>query len=252
MCVSDGDFGISPERNPVDREFRCPQCNHALRFRDEAQVLIDEYGDGAQLDLTELVDRADFGRLSIYHIGSQGPVRNRLRKLAGYQESRYEPDLPTGEPLADGFRNEDVQRLTFPDESFDLIISNHVMEHVPNPWLAFAEFRRVLRPGGRMVHSIPTTFPLPSSSAVRAEVVDGVVVHRQEARYHKSPEGIPALVFTDFGADLRGRLSAAGFDAVVRRPHLQVAHARRNAVLVARRVDGRVNGEERRTDGDDA
>ena len=236
ICGHEGMFGISPDRLPVDREFRCGACGYPLRFQDEAQVLVDEFGDGRQLSLAGLLSSGRLLSQSVYHIGSQGPVRNRLRVLPGYQESRFEPDTALGSTLADGFRNEDVQRLTFSDSSFDLVVSSHVLEHVPDPWAAFAEFRRVLRPRGRMIHSIPSRFPFPDATIARAEMDDGKVVHHLAAQYHKSPEGVPALVFTDFGADVCERLASLGFEAVVRRPHLPVAEARRNAVIVARRA----------------
>ena len=42
----------------------------------------------------------------------------------------------------------DGQQLTFPDNSFDLVISLNVMEHVPNPLKYLQECYRVMRPGG--------------------------------------------------------------------------------------------------------
>jgi SAM-dependent methyltransferase len=43
----------------------------------------------------------------------------------------------------------DVQELPFADESFDVVLANHMLYHVPNRPHAFAEVRRVLAPGGR-------------------------------------------------------------------------------------------------------
>lgn len=42
----------------------------------------------------------------------------------------------------------DVQAIPFPENFFDLVICNHVIEHVANDTLALSEFYRVLRPGG--------------------------------------------------------------------------------------------------------
>jgi ubiquinone/menaquinone biosynthesis C-methylase UbiE len=42
----------------------------------------------------------------------------------------------------------DAQRLPFAEDSFDTVFCSQVLEHVPEPWLALAEFRRVLKPGG--------------------------------------------------------------------------------------------------------
>jgi ubiquinone/menaquinone biosynthesis C-methylase UbiE len=42
----------------------------------------------------------------------------------------------------------DAERLPFRDESFDLVFGHAVLHHIPDLGRAFAEFRRVLRPGG--------------------------------------------------------------------------------------------------------
>jgi SAM-dependent methyltransferase len=45
----------------------------------------------------------------------------------------------------------DAESLPFRDESFDLVIGHAVLHHLPDLDRAFAEFRRILRPGGRIV-----------------------------------------------------------------------------------------------------
>jgi SAM-dependent methyltransferase len=45
----------------------------------------------------------------------------------------------------------DAESLPFADESFDLVLGHAVLHHLPDLEAAFAEFRRVLRPGGRIV-----------------------------------------------------------------------------------------------------
>ncbi len=45
----------------------------------------------------------------------------------------------------------DVEALPFADASFDLVIANHMLYHVPDRPKAVAELRRVLRPGGALV-----------------------------------------------------------------------------------------------------
>jgi SAM-dependent methyltransferase len=45
----------------------------------------------------------------------------------------------------------DAEELPFSDASFDLVLGHAVLHHLPHLDRAFAEFRRVLRPGGRVV-----------------------------------------------------------------------------------------------------
>ena len=49
----------------------------------------------------------------------------------------------------------DVESLPFDDGSFDLIICNHVLEHVANPARALSEFHRCLVPGGLLIAQTP-------------------------------------------------------------------------------------------------
>jgi arsenite methyltransferase len=44
----------------------------------------------------------------------------------------------------------EAEHLPFPDESFDVVISNGVIDLIPDKDAVFAELYRVLRPGGRM------------------------------------------------------------------------------------------------------
>ena len=45
----------------------------------------------------------------------------------------------------------DAERLPFADESFDLVLGHAVLHHIPDLHRAFAEFRRVLAPGGTIL-----------------------------------------------------------------------------------------------------
>lgn len=52
-------------------------------------------------------------------------------------------------------KREDATRLSFSNESFDAVIGNHIMEHIPGDKKALAEIYRVLKPGGRAILQIP-------------------------------------------------------------------------------------------------
>jgi SAM-dependent methyltransferase len=49
----------------------------------------------------------------------------------------------------------DGERLPFPDSAFDGIVSFEVLEHVFNPETVLGELRRVLKPGGMMLLTLP-------------------------------------------------------------------------------------------------
>lgn len=127
--------------------------------------------------------------------------------------SEYLGHAYKGGTTINGLRHEDVEDLSFVDEEIDLIVSNDVFEHVPNPDRAFAECARVLCPGGVMLATIPF-YVSSDASLVRARFVDGEIEYLLPPEYHGNPvSSNGSLVFTDYGWDLFDRLSDAGFGA---------------------------------------
>ncbi len=52
----------------------------------------------------------------------------------------------------------DLRNIPVPDNSFDRILFNQVMEHVPDPRAVLVELHRVLKPGGRIFCSAPLCY----------------------------------------------------------------------------------------------
>ena len=234
LCGAEGVFQLEHAPIQAPRDFPCPSCGATVVFQAEASAILDEYERGQLVCLEELLTSPDFTDMAVLHIGRTGPIRNRLKRLNDYHETIFDPERQPGVTLIDRpeLSNQDHQCFTFDDERFDLLVSSHVLEHVPDWRLALAEAFRVLRPGGRYVFSIPSRVLRPRSHR-RAEVVHGEIVNIDEPRFHNSPSGEPALVFTDFGRDLVDAMEELGFVVSIRRPHRPIQAARVNFVVVA-------------------
>ena len=81
-------------------------------------------------------------------------LHEQLEGLPGFQASDYHPGAVPGSVI-DGIRSEDLCRLTYPDDSFDLVLTSESLEHVPDLAAALREILRVLVPGGRHIFTIP-------------------------------------------------------------------------------------------------
>lgn len=58
-----------------------------------------------------------------------------------------------------------VTALPFAARSYDLVTCNMVLEHHPDPGVALAEVRRILRPGGRAILHTPNLFGIVTIAA---------------------------------------------------------------------------------------
>jgi 2-polyprenyl-3-methyl-5-hydroxy-6-metoxy-1,4-benzoquinol methylase len=54
------------------------------------------------------------------------------------------------------------EQLPFDDSSFDVVVAGELLEHLADPRSVISRVRRVLRPGGRLVGSVPNAYRLKS------------------------------------------------------------------------------------------
>lgn len=126
----------------LSRHAVCPGCGSRSRHRGLALAV-------------DRVAGADTGR--ILHFAPEaplGPVLGRAAPAATVVTTdlhRTDVDRP----------GEDIQDLGFGDDEFDLVVCNHVLEHVPDDRAAVAELARVTR--GVAVVSVPGDWSRPDT-----------------------------------------------------------------------------------------
>jgi len=54
------------------------------------------------------------------------------------------------------------EKLPYPTNSFDYVVSIETIEHIENPWQLVREFSRVLKPGGKLILTTPNVSNIPS------------------------------------------------------------------------------------------
>ncbi len=185
----------------------CHNCGATMRQNNVAQTILKATETRAS---SLSVAANDIDKLKIYVLESYGPIYNVLSKSSNTTCSEYWNDIPSG-TVVGKVRCEDVQNLSFPDESFNIIISQDVFEHVPDPELGFKEIYRTLKVGGYHIFTVPYSKNL-KISVTRARYNIGKINHVLPPVYHEDglrPEGI--LVYTDFGLDFGENLKRIGF-----------------------------------------
>jgi SAM-dependent methyltransferase len=151
------------------------------------------------------------GASTVYELSSRGPLFRFLRGHAGKLVfSEFFDDVQPG-VSKNGVPCQDVQNLTWPDQSFDLCTSTDVFEHVADDARAFAEMHRVLRPGGTFLFTVPMH--------MQGETIERAIIGEDRIEYLLPPEyhddhirGLSqVLCFRNYGDDIVSRLQAQGF-----------------------------------------
>lgn len=88
-------------------------------------------------------------KLNVLHFAPEQAFLKRFRKLDNITYTTTDLNSPIADVKAD------ICDLPFKDNSFDFIICNHVLEHIPDDTQAMREIFRVLAPNGIAILQVP-------------------------------------------------------------------------------------------------
>lgn len=172
--------------------FICTNCFSIPRERALMKVLGDYYPDY---------------REKLIHESSpinRGVSLKLQKECSNYSASQFYPNIvPSLYHPKSGFRSEDIENLTFSDNSFDLFITQDIMEHIFDPAKAFKEIARVLKPGGAHIFTVPLVNKARKTECRASHGAEGEVIHHAEPEYHGNPVNAKgSLVIMDWGYDI--------------------------------------------------
>lgn len=168
--------------------FECPRCGAHDR---ERHLLLYMRASG-------LFER--LGGMRVLHFA---PERRLWPRIAAAMPSEYvRCDLFPSMP---GVVKADMEAMPFADAAFDLVIANHVLEHVDDERKALGEVARVLAPGGFAI------LQTPYSARLHATWRDPGI-DTPEARLQAYGQEDHVRLF---GRDIFERIASAGFESHV-------------------------------------
>ena len=217
-------FSLLVKLGNSEHAVRCMRCGASPVAMSLVEVLLQRV--------------AGIGASTVYELSSRGPLFRFLQGHAGKLVfSEFFDDVQLG-ASKNGVPCQDVQNLTWPDQSFDVCTSTDVFEHVPDDARAFAEIHRVLRPGGTFLFTVPMHR--------QGETIERAIVGEDRIEYLLPPEyhddhirGLSqVLCFRNYGNDIVSRLKDQGFtDAEIIFPDASLWWGYGRPVVVARRSE---------------
>jgi hypothetical protein len=194
-CCGSSFLRFAPYRGRANR--MCWSCGALERHRELALFLASR---------PELLRPG----LRILHVAPERPLRALL--LAAQPGSYVTADLEEDDVDV----HMDLTAAPFDDGAFDVILCNHVMEHIPDDASALREIRRMLAPGGWAVVMTPIVQDITTEDPSIEDPAERLRLFGQEDHVRR------------YGWDYVDRLQAAGLLAdVTRLEHLPEADVRR-------------------------
>jgi GT2 family glycosyltransferase len=189
--------------------FVCENCFALSRTAMLADVIIAPFRDKAVNSLARAVPF--LSPLRIHELSFTGPIGEQLQQCNLFTQSEFFDGVPSGEIGPSGIICQDLQNMTFRDCEIDLLISQDVLERVPDQAKAVAEIHRVLKPGGQHIFTIRDHFestpekpPVMHGIQSFVPAIDDISASKEEA---------PPV--TGSRGDFIGMLEFAGFDVTL-------------------------------------
>lgn len=171
---------INPRANAL-----CPNCQSLERHR-----LIWLY----------LENKTDFfnRRQKVLHIAPEACFMKKFEAV--HKDDYITADIES--PLAKV--KMDIHDIPFTENTFDVVLCNHVLEHVKDDIRAMSEIRRVLRPGGYAVMQVPFFSPVPEKTLEDP----GITGAREREEAYGQDDHV-----RKYGKDYPERIEKAGLNA---------------------------------------
>ena len=143
--------------------------------------------------------QTDFFRqpLIVLHVAPEQIFYQRFKAMTQWQYTTV--DLHS--PLAD--IKADIGQLPFGDNQFDLILCNHVLEHIPHDLKAMQELYRVLKKGGTLIAQVPL-----DENCEQTYENDRITAPKERSQHFGQYDHVRV-----YGRDYYHRLEAVGFRA---------------------------------------
>ena len=134
--------------------------------------------------------------LKVLHVAPEQIFYKKFRNFKHWNYLTFDINSPIADIKGD------LKSMQFKDESFDLIICNHVLEHIEDDRRALKEMYRVLKKGGIAILQVPININ-------RKQTFEdfNITSHQQREKYFGQYDHV-----REYGLDFKERIEEIGFE----------------------------------------
>ena len=187
----------------------CIFCKSCSRKRHVALTILRQKNNLAIKSLKKFALKTNF------HIfnADDDIFRKYFNGNANYVSSIYSDEHAVGSKIENNVFCQDLEKTTFLNNSFDIVITEDVLEHVRNYEKAFEEIYRILKNGGLHIFTIP--FMFDRETLVRIDTSTDEDINILPPEYHGDGIRGKIIAYRTFGFDLYNKLAKIGFNTMV-------------------------------------
>jgi hypothetical protein len=196
----------------LENKGHCPTCDSDVTFIADNEWLRDHYmctncgSIPRERALMHVIDTffPNWRDLVIHESSpsNRGASARLSTNCKHYVPLQIFPNTPLGS-MIDGTRCENLEEMTFENESIDLHVTQDVMEHVFHPSRVWKEMARTLKLNGAHVFTVPLVNKTKPSNLRAKMNQNGEIIHILPPIYHGNPisnEG--SLMTVEWGFDI--------------------------------------------------
>jgi SAM-dependent methyltransferase len=187
----------------------CIFCNSYSRKRHVAQMILREIFK-ENYSISDITTKSN---IRIYNTDTKDAFSKVLYNYDHYYCSGFFPNIEPGKQISERVYCQNIEKTTFNDESFDLVITEDVFEHIRDYEKGFREIFRILNSGGYHIFSVPCYFDKPTIHRVDTSGDDDI--HILPPEYHGDGIRGKILAYRTFGTDIFDLLRKIGFETKV-------------------------------------
>jgi len=188
---------------------QCPICNHRYKkFLPYGRINARENAlcpnclslERHRLMWLYLKDKTNFfsSKLDVLHFAPEPCFISRFEKQHGDKYITADIESPLAKVKMD------IHQIPFSEGHFDVVLCNHVLEHVKDDIQAMKEIQRVLKPGGWAILQVPFFNPVPDKTFQDDSITD----KREREKVFGQDDYV-----RKYGKDYTSRITQSGLEA---------------------------------------